>query len=187
MRTIGVYLCCIIIGCMVAACDRQSDEKEAVPDHSTIGRNRSASASVMPHFALPAAVDGSIVDSDEFEGSVRLVNFFATWCPPCKEEVPNLIKLVDKYGNQGLSVIGLSVDQGGPEIVKKFVNKMKVNYPVLVADDSVTYAFGGVSSIPVSFLVAADGTMIRRYLGYVDQAILERDVKEVLGMERGSG
>jgi len=172
MKRIVTYFCSMAVVFLIFACDTGAEKSGAVV--------RTASDNAMAHFALPSAVDGTIIDSDEFKGRVRLINFFATWCPPCLEEIPNLIELEDRFSTEGFSVIGLSVDQGGSEKVKKFVNKMKINYPVLMADEKISSAFGGVSGIPVSFLVARDGTLLRRYLGYVDHAVLEKDIQEVL-------
>ena len=180
MKRIVTYFCSMAVVFLIFACDSGAEKSEGVAGRLGGDGSRTASAIMVPHFALPSALDGTIIDSDEYQGRVRLINFFATWCPPCLEEIPNLIDLEDRFGNDGLSVIGLSVDQGGREKVKKFVNKMKINYPVLMADEKVSSAFGGVSGIPVSFLVARDGTLIRRYLGYVDHAVLERDINEVL-------
>jgi thiol-disulfide isomerase/thioredoxin len=180
MKRIVTYFCSMAVVLLIFACDSGAEKSEGVAGRLSGDGSRTASASMVPHFALPSALDGTIIDSDEYQGRVRLINFFATWCPPCLEEIPNLIDLEDRFGNDGLSVIGLSVDQGGREKVKKFVNKMKINYPVLMADEKVSSAFGGVSGIPVSFIVARDGTLIRRYLGYVDHAVLERDINELL-------
>jgi thiol-disulfide isomerase/thioredoxin len=178
MKKILVYLCCAVFLLALSACDRGTAEKEkASPRPASI-----SDTGKMPHFALPSAVDGTLVDSDEYDGRVRLINFFATWCPPCIEEVPTLIKLDNKYNERGFSVIGLSVDQGEREVVKKFVEKMKIHYSVLIADDAISDAFGGVSGIPVSYLVAGDGTMIRKYFGYVEQKVMEQDIEEVLNL-----
>ena len=176
MKKIFVYLCCAVFLLALPACDRGMEEKEKASVRSAA----ISDASKMPHFVLPSAIDGTLVDSNEYDGRVRLVNFFATWCPPCVEEVPTLIELDNKYNDKGFSVIGLSVDQGGREVVKKFIEKMKIHYSVLMADEAVSDAFGGVSGIPVSFLVASDGSMIRKYFGYVDHKVLERDIKELL-------
>ena len=180
MKKIVTYFCGLAVVFLIFACDSGAEKREGVAGRLSGDGSRTTSASMLAHFALPSALDGTIIDSNEYQGRVRLINFFATWCPPCLEEIPNLIDLENRFGRDGLSVIGLSVDQGGREKVKKFVKKMKINYPVLMADEKVSSAFGGVSGIPVSFLVTRDGTLLRRYLGYVDHAVLERDIQEVL-------
>jgi len=180
MKKIVMYFCCLALVLLVFACDSGAEKSEIAANRPAGNASRTISANTMTHFVLPSAVDGTLIDSDAYKGRVRLINFFATWCPPCMEEVPTLIELADKFGENGFSVIGLSVDQSGREVVKKFVNKMKINYPVLMADEAVSSAFGGISGIPVSFLVARDGTLLRRYIGYVDHRVLEKDIEEVL-------
>ena len=134
----------------------------------------------MPHFNLTAVKDGKTVSSDVFKGKALLVTFFATWCPPCRQEIPALIKLQEEFGEQGFSVVALSVDEGGPEIVAKLMEQAKINYPVLMADHSIAREFGGIAGIPTSFLVNKKGHVVKRYPGYVPHALLERDIKMIL-------
>ncbi len=134
----------------------------------------------MPEFSLPSAVDGKVVNSESFKGKVLLVTFFATWCPPCRQEIPNLIQLYKDLGPRGFAVIGLSVDEGGPKIVAKLVEQEKINYPVLMADRSTARSFGGIAGIPTSFLINKKGHVVKKYPGFVSHALLERDIKAVL-------
>jgi thiol-disulfide isomerase/thioredoxin len=180
MKRIVMYFCGLAVVLLVFACDSGAEKNEIATSRPAGNVSRTTSANMVAHFVLPSAVDGTLIDSDAYKGRVRLINFFATWCPPCKEEIPSLIELADKFGDNGFSVIGLSVDQSGREEVKKFVTRMKISYPVLMADEAVSAAFGGISGIPVSFLVARDGTLLRRYLGFVDHRVLEKDIEEVL-------
>ncbi len=134
----------------------------------------------MPQFSLSSAVSGQTVSSVAFKGKVLLVTFFATWCPPCRHEIPNLIQLNKKFGPQGFSVIGLSVDQGGSGIVAKLVKKENINYPVLMSTRSTARDFGGIVGIPTSFLVNRAGNVVKRYPGYTSRALLEKDIQSVL-------
>lgn len=181
MKRLLFGLCGLVLIFIVTACgessENNSSSRVALQEGSTV---QQGAGNKIIHFALPSANDGTVIDSNDFQGKVRLINFFATWCPPCVEEVPSLIDLQEEYGPKGFSVIGLSVDQGGRQLVKKFVKKMGINYPVLMADDAVTKGFGGISGIPVGFLVNRDDTLIRRYFGYVDHAVLEKDIKNAL-------
>ena len=137
-------------------------------------------ASQMPSFVLTDAVSGDDVNSKQFEGKILLITFFATWCPPCMQEIPDLIDLHDKYASKGFSVLGLSMDQGGRGIVKKLVEKRSINYPILMADEATANDFGGVVGIPTSFLVNKKGRLVKKYPGYVPHAILERDIQSVM-------
>lgn len=134
----------------------------------------------MPAFALESVRDGKIVDSDSFQGKVLLLTFFATWCPPCAEEVPVLVKLQNELADAGFSVVGLSVDQQGASVVAKFVEKQDINYPVLMAEAQTTIDFGGVYGIPVAFLVNKSGNVVKRYTGYIQHDILEKDIQSLL-------
>jgi thiol-disulfide isomerase/thioredoxin len=137
-------------------------------------------AAKMPQFVLKSAVDSSDVDSQVFSGKVLLVSFFATWCPPCIEEIPSLVELQEEYGKDGFSVIGLSVDQGGPEAVARLAEKKKINYPVLMADEETMEAFGGVYGVPVAFLVNREGNVVKKYPGYVPKSILSKDIQSIM-------
>ncbi len=136
--------------------------------------------STMPPFALQSIRDGKTIASDSFSGKVLLLTFFATWCPPCVQEVPVLKQLQAEYGDAGFSVIGLSVDQQGPPVVATFVEKNQINYPVLMAEAKTIEDFGGVYGIPVAFLVNKSGQVVKKYTGYVQHTVLEKDIVSLL-------
>ncbi len=134
----------------------------------------------MPSFSLSDALTGDDVSSSTFAGKTLLVTFFATWCPPCMQEIPNLIDLQNEYGEKGFSVIGLSVDKGGVKLVKRLIERRSINYPVLMADSSTAKNFGGVVGIPTSFLVNSKGAVVKKYPGYVPHAVLENDINKIM-------
>lgn len=134
----------------------------------------------MPSFALESVRDGKIVDSSAFKGKVLLLTFFATWCGPCVEEVPTLVKLQTEMVDAGFSVIGMSVDQQGPALVAKFIEKKAINYPVLLAESKTSNDFGGIYGIPVAFLVNKTGNVVKKYTGYVNHTVLEKDIRSLL-------
>lgn len=134
----------------------------------------------MPEFDLPSAIDGKVVKSSDFEGKALLVTFFATWCPPCRQEVPTFVALQNEYEAKGFSVVGLSVDDGPKKALIKMIEGQNINYPVLMAKGEVARAFGGVVGIPVTFLVDKQGLIRKRYSGYVPKAVLEKDIQDAL-------
>lgn len=140
----------------------------------------SLAATKMPEFILPDATNSQKIDSRSFDGMALILTFFATWCPPCIEEVPNLIKLQKKYAAEGFSVIGLSVDQGGAKVVRRMVEKKNINYPVVMADAQVMQDFGGVYGIPVAFLINKEGNVVKKYTGYIPISVLEKDLQQIL-------
>jgi len=134
----------------------------------------------MPKFTLPDATSGQEVPSDAFAGKAMLVTFFASWCPTCLHEIPKLIKMQREFAASGFSVVGLSVDQGGPPAVQRLRQRTGINYPVLMADLSTAESFGGVYMIPVSFLVNKSGQVVKKYPGPVPESVLANDIRGLL-------
>lgn len=121
-------------------------------------------------------LDGNEVSSDQFKGKVVVLDFWATWCGPCRQEIPGYVELQKKYAADGLVVIGVSLDEGGPAIVRKFVDKYKVDYLILMGDDAIGQAFGGVQAIPTTFIIDRDGVIRDRKIGAMPAAAFEKRV-----------
>jgi thiol-disulfide isomerase/thioredoxin len=136
----------------------------------------------MPHFNLADAVTGQKIDSETYSGKAKLVVFFATWCMPCMQEVPALMSLQKEYGNDDFSVVAISVDNNQAN-VESFINKNEVNYPVLMFNERVVSDFGGIPGLPTTFMVDKDDNVLKKYPGLVPHALLEREVKRMLGLE----
>jgi cytochrome c biogenesis protein CcmG/thiol:disulfide interchange protein DsbE len=137
-------------------------------------------AKMMPEFSEKNITADGLVESKDFAGKVLLVNFWATWCPPCRKEIPALIKIQDKYKDRGFSVIGISMDEGGRRVVSKFIKKLKVNYPVFIGKAKIGRGFGGVMGIPVSFFVDREGNLVKRLDGYISEKVLNRELEKLL-------
>lgn len=134
----------------------------------------------LPGFSLPSVVDGKTVSSEDFRGKTLLITFFATWCPPCRQEIPALIELQEEFAASGFSVIALSMDEKGPQVVLRLIEKEGINYPVMMADSRVVRDFGGITGIPTSFLVDKKGGVVKRYPGYAPRSLLEKDIRSIL-------
>lgn len=154
--------------------------EHAVEQEQSGGREGSRSRADMPAFVLESAVDGKSVDSDSFKGKALLVTFFATWCPPCLQEIPSLIELQQEFSAEGFSVIAMSVDQGGSAQVAELVEQQAIDYPVLMADAETVENFGGIYNIPVSFLVNKSGAVVKRYNGLVAYQVLAKDIRSII-------
>ncbi len=146
---------------------------------SPLAAKQLQAATKMPSFELEDVLTGKTIDSRSFNGKSLLVIFFATWCPPCVQEIPNLIKLQNQYRDNGFSVVAISVDQE-KNVVQKMVTRKEVNYPVMMADKAVTRNFGGVYGIPTSFLVSSKGTVVKKYSGYVPHSVLVKDLEQII-------
>jgi peroxiredoxin len=136
-------------------------------------------AMAAPSWQLPN-VDGKLVSSDEFKGKVVVVDFWATWCGPCREEIPGYVALQEKYGKDGLVVVGVSLDQAGPKVVKDFIAKSAINYRVVMGDEAVVTAFGGVEAIPTTFLIDRSGQIRDRKVGVEARDSYEKKVAALL-------
>jgi thiol-disulfide isomerase/thioredoxin len=125
-------------------------------------------------------VNGQVVDSAQFKGKVVVIDFWATWCGPCRMEIPGYAELQRKYGKDGLVIIGVSLDEGGPEVVKPFMAKFQINYPIVMGDDTVQAAFGGMEAIPTTFLIDREGRVRDRKQGAEPTETYEQKVLAVL-------
>jgi thiol-disulfide isomerase/thioredoxin len=137
-------------------------------------------AVAMPQFSLSSVVDGTMVDSTSFKDQVLLVTFFATWCPPCRQEIPALKQLQEELGPRGFSVLALSVDEAGPRVVAQLVKQQKINYPVVMADRATADNFGGISTLPTSFLVNRQGHVVKTYAMFTPHVLLKRDIEAIM-------
>lgn len=132
-----------------------------------------------PDFELQD-LTGEKVRLSDFAGQVRIVDFWATWCLPCRREIPHFQALYEKYQSQGVVVIGISMDMNGPEIVRKFAKEIKMTYPTVMGDKKTAQAFGDVRSIPTTFIIDQEGKIVKKYVGYQDRYIFERDILALL-------
>jgi len=135
---------------------------------------------MMPGFSLPSVSGGTMISSDAFKGKVLLVNFFATWCPPCLKEIPTLVSLQKKFEGQDFTVIGFSVDkkENMPALIK-LMKKTEVNYPVVLADLETKKKFGA-TFLPMTFLIDKKGVKAKSYFGERKFSDFEKDINELL-------
>lgn len=125
-------------------------------------------------------LDGAAIGSDQLKGKVVVVDFWATWCPPCIKEVPGYTELVRRHGAAGLVIVGISLDQAGPDVVKGFAERFKVNYPLAMGDAATVAAFGGVEAIPTTFLIDREGRIRDRKVGLEATETYEKKILSLL-------
>ncbi|MFZ0517722.1 MAG: TlpA disulfide reductase family protein [Acidobacteriaceae bacterium] len=137
-----------------------------------------------PSFTLKS-VDGKPVSLKDYKGKAVLLNFWATWCGPCKLEMPWLIELQKKYASQGFTVLGVSEDDGSTEAearkeVSDYMAKMGVDYPVLMYDDQMNKAYGGIDYLPTSYYIGRDGKVVIEAGGLISESEMEENIKKIL-------
>jgi thiol-disulfide isomerase/thioredoxin len=125
-------------------------------------------------------LDGQTISSSTWRGKVTLLNFWATWCPPCKAEIPDLIALQNKYRDQ-LQIIGISEDET-PDVVRRFVAEHRINYPVVMATPDIQRALPGVSGLPTSFMLDRDGRVVVKHVGLLNPAVTEQETRALAGL-----
>jgi cytochrome c biogenesis protein CcmG/thiol:disulfide interchange protein DsbE len=138
-------------------------------------------ASLAPDFSLVNVADGKTVTLSKLRGKVVLIDFWATWCPPCRMTIPHLMDLQKEYGGKRFTVVGISLDQQGEAVVKPFYESWKMNYPVVIDQDgSVARNYGGIRSIPTGLLIDRKGHVINGFIGYRPKEEIEGYVKQAL-------
>ncbi|MGB8010172.1 MAG: redoxin domain-containing protein [Terriglobales bacterium] len=133
---------------------------------------------VAPDFSLPQ-LNGQQLHLSDYRGSVLLLDFWATWCDPCREEIPHFVELQNKYRDQGLQIVGVSMDDS-PESVRDFYRQFKVNYPVVMGNAATGELYGGVLGLPIAFLIGRDGRIYSKHIGATDIAVFEREITILL-------
>jgi cytochrome c biogenesis protein CcmG/thiol:disulfide interchange protein DsbE len=145
----------------------------------TTAEKQSGDRRVAPNFSLKDA-DGKTVQLSDYRGKVVMLNFWATWCGPCKYEIPWFIEFERTFKNQGLAIIGVSMDDDGWSVVKPFASNAGINYRIVLGDDTVAQQYGGVDSLPTTFLIDRDGNIAATHVGLVSKTTYENDLKKLL-------
>jgi len=135
-----------------------------------------------PDFALQS-LDGKTVKLSDFRGKAVLLNFWATWCEPCKIEMPWFVDFEKKYGSQGLEVLGVAMDDASPSEISSFAQKLGVNYPVLIGKEEVGGQYGGIEYLPSTFYISRDGKILDHVFGLVSRSEIESNIQKALGHE----
>jgi len=160
----------LIAGLASASCSRTSTDAAA---EATDNRE------LAPAWTLND-VNGNPVSNESFKGKVVVVDFWATWCPPCREEIPHYVELQKELGPKGLVIVGISLDARGPSIVKPFMEKFGINYTVVMDDGEVSEAFGGIEGIPTTFVIDRKGRIASKKIGYETREKFEKRILPLL-------
>jgi len=132
-----------------------------------------------PNFTLKDA-DGKSVSLADYKGKVVLLNFWATWCGPCKVEIPWFIEFEQRFKDRGFSVLGVSMDEEGWEVVRPYISRSRVNYRILVGSDDLAQQYGGVESLPTTFLIDKSGRIASTHVGLISKSDYENEIVQLL-------
>ncbi len=174
-RSAAVLFLALALGCARKEPAQQTGVGTEAPagEAGTLG-------SAAPAFSLPD-LDGKTVSLADFKGKVIILDFWATWCPPCRAEVPDFVRLQSKYRDKGLAVVGLSMDAGGVKDVRPFAEEFNVNYTMLIAKDETANAYGGIVGIPTTFVLDRQGRIVKKFVGKTEMKNFEETIQPLLG------
>ncbi len=139
-----------------------------------------AIGSMAPEFSLKSVPEGHTVTLSSLKGKAVVINFWATWCGPCKIEMPWLIELQNKYGAQGLQIVGITKEDSNEQTIAGFTRKMGVNYTILIGTQQVQDLYGGIGGLPTSFFLDRSGKVVHEIVGLDSESKFEDAIKRSL-------
>jgi len=193
------FAVCITLALAAVGCGRVSNTTTTTARKPTPEGNSAASGSTQPgtptgpvdltgkpakSFTLQDA-DGKSVTLAEYKGKVVLLNFWATWCGPCKIEIPWFADFERRYKDRGFAVLGVAMDDDGWSVVKPYLEKNKINYRIAVGNDDLAKSYGGVESLPTTFIIDRDGTVTAMHQGLVSKDDYEKEIVSNLDKRAG--
>lgn len=164
-RTIGTLTLCVLFWLMISGCTGKAD----APDMN----------GPAPLFTLED-IHGGTVKLEDLRGKVVLLNFFATWCGPCRQEVPEFIRVYEKLKDKGFEIIAVGLDAGGEQVLRAFARDHRIPYPILPGTRNLVLDYGGIGSIPTTFLIDHEGRVVDRFIGWRPAARLEQSIGALL-------
>lgn len=192
----GIGLTGIVIGIAATRSQRVVSDSASLPGNSAASASAAKSGKTAqdqdrvilfasnpipaPPF-LVSDIDGVPISTADWHGKVVLLNFWATWCPPCREEIPEMVDLANRYKDR-LQVIGISMDDGPPEEVRAFAKHMGINYPIVMWSREMVREYGGVPGLPTSFVINPEGRVVQKHVGLYSEDVYEAEVRALLGL-----
>lgn len=167
-------LACVATGIWLAWPLLMHKAAQAIIAAQQIGVSKGA-----PDFTLKDT-NGKRVSLSDFKGKVVVLNFWATWCGPCKTEIPWFIDFQKEWEARGFTVLGVSMDEDGWKVINPYVAEKKINYPVLLADENVNKAYGGIDALPTTFILGRDGKVAFLHAGLAQRTEYEKEIKSLL-------
>lgn len=169
----------LLFGCFISGCSHQSSSLPSAESLAPTSQRKAA-----PNFSLKDA-DGKEVHLADYHGKVVLLDFWATWCGPCRIEIPWFTDMERQMKDKGFAVIGVSMDDEGWKVVKPFMSEMKINYRVLLGNDDAAHAYGGLDALPTTFLIDREGKIAAVHVGLTSRKDFEDGIQKLLQAPAG--
>ncbi len=174
-----IVMAVLFLSCTTDKANGNDKKPAAQKANQTVSTNQTDNYVAAPDFALED-LDGNIVKLSDYRGKVVFLNFWATWCPPCRAEIPYFIELIEQYGKDGFVVLGVDLDPRDFSKVPAFVSQQGMNYPVLYDTKGVSGMYGGIQSIPTTFVINRDGKVVEQIVGSRPKNVFESIIKKWL-------
>lgn len=172
----GITILIILIFFVVNNTGGKNEQGPYPPNYIPPGKENLTEA---PDFTLQS-IEGKSISLSDYKGKIVILDFWATWCPPCRKAIPDLVDLKEKYKND-IEIIGIALDDASTkQEVKPFAEQMKINYPVVYGNIPLTQEYGNIRSIPTSFVLDAEGKIAAKHIGYVSKQVYENDIQQIM-------
>lgn len=187
-KTAFILVVVAVLVAVVYYVDKKTRLQPAAANMTSPEPGAAAAGKPAPDFSAQN-LDGKDVTLADYKGKVVLVNFWATWCDPCRIEIPWLIDMQNKYGPKGFTVLGIAMDDEGKSVVAPFLakerfdvngEKLPMNYPIVIGNDDIADKFGGLFGYPTSVLVSPDGKIVKRITGIISEDEITKAIEELL-------
>jgi peroxiredoxin len=171
-RVFVAFVIGLVLGCMIYGCSSNRSVKAA-----SVKADKDRKPA--PDFALKDA-NGRVVHLSDYRGKVVVLDFWATWCGPCRLEIPWLKEFQSKFKDKGFEVLGVSMDDDGWASVKPFVSELGINYRIVIGDDATAQSYGGVDALPTTFVIDREGRIAKIHIGLTSKSEIENGIEQLL-------
>jgi thiol-disulfide isomerase/thioredoxin len=185
-----IFILCVVLGITALllvgkrSAHRPDQANTSAANPGSGGSGELSAGSMAPDFTLKSIPDGRTIQLSSLRGKAVMLNFWATWCEPCKIEIPWLVDLQKKYGPQGLQVVGMAKDESSEKTIADFAHKMGMNYPIVVTTSAINSSYGDPQGLPTTFFVDRSGKLVDQVIGLKSMSDLEDAIQKSLGQKQ---